>query len=87
MPGKNGLMCATHQVGSLTPLESHCCIQVVCASDRAKASAFVQESAKISGRKSDKDSREVVIVHRCPILATRTTPRQLTEEAFTPGEL
>ena len=33
----------------------------VYASDRAKASAFIQEYAMISSRKSDKDSRKVVM--------------------------
>ena len=56
-------------------------------SDRAKASTFVQEYAKISGRKSDKDSRKVVMGLRCPKRSTLTTQSQQIEEVFTLGEL
>ena len=56
------------------------------ASDRTKASAFVEEYAKISVRKSDKGSRKAVMVLRCPTRSTRTTPWQQIEVAFTPVE-
>ena len=56
------------------------------ASDRAMASPFVQEYAKIRGRKCDKDSRKVVNYLRCPRRYIRTTPRQYVEEAFIPSE-
>jgi hypothetical protein len=33
----------------------------VCASSKAKSNAFIQEYAEVSGRKSRKDSRRVVV--------------------------
>ena len=57
------------------------------ASDRTKASAYVQEYAKISGHKSDKDSRKAVMDLRCLTRSTHTTPMKQMEEAFTTGEL
>ena len=57
------------------------------ASDRAKASAFVQDYTKISGHKSGNDSRKVVMDLRCLKRFICTTRRQQVEEAFTPGEL
>ena len=59
----------------------------VYASDRAKAFAFVQEYAKISGGKSDKDSRKVVMGLQCPKRSTHTTTKHQIEEAITHGEL
>ena len=59
----------------------------VYAFDRIKASTFVQEYAKISGRKRDKDAMKVVTGLGCHKRSARTTPRQQIEEAFTPGEL
>ena len=57
------------------------------AIDREKASAFVQEYAKISVHKSNKDSRKVVMHLRFLKRSTRTTPSQQIEETFTSGEL
>ena len=57
------------------------------ASDREKASAFLQEYAEISVRQSDEDPRKVVMALRWPKRSTRLSPRQQIEEAFTPGEL
>ena len=59
----------------------------VYASERAKASPFDQEYAKISGRKNDKESRKAFMDLRCPTRSTRTSTMQQIEEAFTPGEL
>ena len=87
MPSKLGLLCAPYLVGSLTPLESLYCTKLVHAIDLTKASAFVQEYAKISGRQSDKESRKVVNSLRCLKRSTCTTPRQQIEEAYTPREL
>ena len=56
----------------------------VYASDRDKASAFVKEYAKISSRKSFKDSRIAVMDLRCLTRPTRTTKRQQIKEAFNP---
>ena len=59
----------------------------VYASDRAKASAFVQEYVEISGRKSNKDSRKAVMDFRYPTQTTRTNPNLLIVVAFTPDEI
>ena len=56
-------------------------------SDCAKASALIQDYAKISCRKSDKDTRKAVMDLRFPTRSTRTTPWQQIEETFTRGEL
>ena len=84
MPSKHGLQCALYLVRIPTRLESLYCTMVVSASKGTKA--FVQEYAKISGRKSDKDSRKAVMDHRYITRSTRTTPRQQIIEAFIPGE-
>ena len=78
---------------SLSGKESHTtgmyllCKGRMCVSDRAKVSKIVQEFAKISGRKGDKDSRKAVMDRRFPTRYTPTTPRPQIEEAFTPDEL
>ena len=51
------------------------------ASECAKASSFVQEYARISGHKGDKDSMEVDL--QCTKRSTPITLRQQIEEAFT----
>ena len=56
-------------------------------SDCAKASAFIQQNSEISGRKSVKDSRRVVMDLRCLTRSTLSTLRQQIKEALTPGEL
>ena len=55
-------------------------------SDRAKASANVQEYAKISGRNGYDDTRKVIMDIRCPKRSTHATPSQQMEEAFTRDE-
>ena len=54
------------------------------ANDRAKASAFVEEYAKISVRQSDKDYKKAVMDLRCLTRSTSTSPRLQIEEVFTP---
>ena len=73
-------------VHSLSNRESHATVKSllyrgrVYASDRSKTSAFDQEYTKISGYKSDMDSRKAVMDLRCLTRSTRTTPRQQINE-------
>ena len=85
MPSKHGLQCAPYLVRSLTSLESLCCTKVECAT--APRTKFVQCYAKISNRKGDKDSKQVVMDLQCLTRSTRSTMRQQIEEAFKSGEL
>ena len=55
--------------------------------DKAKASAFVQEYATVSGRKSDRSSRRAVRELRSGVRRLLGSPRQELEQAFTPEEL
>ena len=56
-------------------------------SDKAKASAFIQEYATVSGRKSDRSSRRAVRELRSGVRRLLGSPRQELEQAFTPEEL
>ena len=56
-------------------------------SDKAKASAFIQEHATVSGRKSDRSSRRAVRELRSGVHRLPGSPRQELEQAFTPEEL
>ena len=56
-------------------------------SDKAKASAFIQEFASVSGRKSDRSSRRAVRELRSGVRRLLGSPRQELEQAFTPEEL
>ena len=56
-------------------------------SDKAKTSAFIQEYATVSGRKSDRSSRRAVRELRSGVHRLLGSPRQELEQAFTPEEL
>ena len=56
-------------------------------SDKAKASAFIQEYATVSGRKSDRSSRRAVRELRSGACRLLDSPRQDLEQAFAPEEL
>ena len=56
-------------------------------SDMAEASAFIQEYATVSGRKSDRSSRRAVLELRSGVRRLLESPRQGLEQAFTPEEL
>ena len=56
-------------------------------SDKAKASAFIQEYATVSGRKSDRSSRRAVRELRSGVRRLLASPRQELEQTFTPEEL
>ena len=56
-------------------------------SDKAKASALIQEYATVSGRKSDRLSRRAVRELRSGVRRLLSSPRQELEHAFTPEEL
>ena len=56
-------------------------------SDKAKASAFIQECATVSGRKSDRSSRRAVRELRSSVRRLFGSPQQELEQAFTPEEL
>ena len=56
-------------------------------SDKAKASAFIQEYATVSGRKSDRSSRRAVGELRSGVRRLLGTLRQELEQASTPEEL
>ena len=56
-------------------------------SDKAKTSAFIQEYATVSGRKSDWSSRKAVRELRSGVHRLLGSPRQELEQAFTPEEL
>ena len=56
-------------------------------SDKAKASAFIQEYTTVSGRKSDRSSRRAVRELRSGVRRLLGSPRQELEQAFTPEEL
>ena len=56
-------------------------------SDKAKASAFIQEYATLSGRKSDRSSRRAVRELRSGDRRILVSPRQELWQAFTPEEL
>ena len=56
-------------------------------SDKAKASAFIQEYATVSGRKRDRSSRRAVRELRSGVRRLLGSPRQELEQAFTPEEL
>ena len=56
-------------------------------SDNAKASAFIQEYASVSGRKSDRSSRRAVRELRSGVRGLLGSPRHELEKAFTPEEL
>ena len=56
-------------------------------SDKAKAPAFIQEYATVSGRKSDRSSRRAVRELRSGVRRLLGSPRQELEQAFTPEEL
>ena len=56
-------------------------------SDKAKALAFIQEYATVSGRKSDRSSRRAVQELRSGVCKLLGSPRQELEQAFTPEEL
>ena len=55
--------------------------------DKAKASAFIQGYATVSGRKSDRSSRRAVRELRSGVRRLLGSPRQELEQAFTPEEL
>ena len=57
------------------------------ASDTAKASAFVQEYAQISGKKSDKDTRQALRRLRRVKKGQSSSPRQEAEDNLTIAEL
>ena len=56
-------------------------------SDKAKASAFIQEYATVSGRKSDRSSRRAVRELRSGVRRLLGSHRQSLEQAITPEEL
>ena len=56
-------------------------------SDKAKASAFIQEYATVSGRKSGRSSRRAVRELRSGVRRLLGSPRQELEQAFAPEEL
>ena len=56
-------------------------------SDKAKASAFIQEYATVSGRKSDRSSRMAVRELRSGVRRLLGSPCQKLEQTFTPEEL
>ena len=56
-------------------------------SDKAKASAFIQEYATVSGRKSDRSSRRVVRELRRGVRRLLGSPSQELEQVSTPEEL
>ena len=56
-------------------------------SDKAKASAFIQEYATISGRKSDRSSMRAVRELRSGVRRLLGSPRQQLEQSFTPDKL
>ena len=56
-------------------------------SDKAKASAFIQEYATVIGQKSDRSSRRAVRELRSGVRRLLGSPRQELEQAFTPEEL
>ena len=56
-------------------------------SDKAKASAFIQEYATVSGRKSDRSSRRAVRELRTGVRRLLGSPRQELMQAFTPEDL
>ena len=53
-------------------------------SDYAKASAFIQEYATVSGRKSDRSRRRAARELRSGVSRLLGSPRQELEQAFTP---
>ena len=55
--------------------------------DQAKASAFVQEYAKVSGRHSDKSTRRANRQLKATLKGNSWSPRQESEEEFTRDEL
>ena len=56
-------------------------------SDKAKASAFIQEHATVSGRKRDRSSSRAVRELRSGVRRLLGSPRQELEQASTPEEL
>ena len=56
-------------------------------SDKANVSAFIQEYATVSGRKSDLSSRRAVRELRSGVRRLLGSPRQELEQVFTPEEL
>ena len=56
-------------------------------SDKAKASAFIQEYSIVSGRKSDRSSRRVVRELRSGVRRLLGSPRQELEQTYPPEEL
>ena len=56
-------------------------------SDKAKASAFIQEYASVSRRKSDRSSRRAVRELRCGVRRLLGSHRQEIEQAFATEEL
>ena len=56
-------------------------------SDKAKASAFIQEYATVRGWKSDRSSRRAVRELRSGVRRLLGSPREELEQAFTPEEL
>ena len=56
-------------------------------SDKAKASAFIQEYITVSGRKSDRSSRRAVRELRSGVRRLLGSPRQELDQAFAPEEL
>ena len=56
-------------------------------SDNPKASAFIQEYATVSGRKSDRSSRRAVLELWSGVRRLLGSPRQELEQAFNPEEL
>ena len=56
-------------------------------SDKAKASAEIQEHATISGRMSDRSNRRVVQELRSGVCGLLGSPRQELEQAIAPEEL
>ena len=56
-------------------------------SDKAKASAFIQEYATVSGQKSDQSSRRAVLELRRGVRRLLGSSRQELEQAFSPEEL
>ena len=56
-------------------------------SDKAKASAFLQEYATVSGRKSDRSSRKDERELRSDVRRLLGSPREELEQAFTPEDL
>ena len=55
-------------------------------SDKAKASAFIQEYATVSERKSDRSSRRAVRELRSGVRRLLGSPRQELEQTFTPED-